>query len=86
MAIDDEAELAASGLELRRQGFGARALIHPRQIAATQLAFSPSEQELAFAQNVIEALDNSEAGAIVVDGRLVDLAVVRNAQRLLSQA
>ena len=81
--LSDEAGLLRTSQQLRRQGFGARTLIHPRQVDAVHKAFTPSAEEVEFARRVIRAHEDAGGGAAVLDGRFVDLAVVRKAQRVL---
>ena len=83
--LSDEAGLLRTSQQLRRQGFGARTLIHPRQIDAVHQAFTPSAEEVEFARRVIRAHDDAGGGAAVLDGRFVDPAVVRKAQRVLDR-
>jgi citrate lyase subunit beta/citryl-CoA lyase len=70
-------------------GFGGKLAIHPAQIAPIQQAFRPTAEELAWAQEISDAFDIAKAtnaAAVLVRGRLVDLPVVLQAQRLLRQA
>lgn len=77
--------LRTSTIGLWRMGFGGRACIHPRQVAVVNEVFTPSEQDLARARDLVESLDAAETGvALDRDGRVVDEAVVRLARRLLA--
>ena len=63
--------------------------IHPSQIALANEVFSPTETEIDYAQRLIEAMERAQAegrGAVALDGRLVDLALVPMARRLLAKA
>lgn len=70
----------------RTLGFGAKMCIHPAQVAAARAALAPSAGELAWAQRVLQAWKVSGAGAIQVDGKMMDLPVVRKAERIVAQA
>ena len=83
--LGDEAGLIRTSEQLRRQGFGGRTLIHPRQVDAVHAAFTPSPEEVEFARRVIRAHEDAGGGAAVLDGRFVDPAVVRKAQRVLDR-
>ena len=48
--------------------------------------FSPSDDEIAWARRTIDAYRAAARGALVVDGRMVDAPIVRQAERVLSQA
>ncbi|MFM0721884.1 CoA ester lyase [Paraburkholderia strydomiana] len=67
-------------------GFDGKQVIHPSQIEATRDAFTPSAQDLAFATRVVEAMRQAESegrGAVAVDGKMIDYANLRMAQRIL---
>jgi citrate lyase subunit beta/citryl-CoA lyase len=62
----------AQGVEL---GFDGKTLIHPNQLAPCNTAFSPSEEEVAWARKMIAAFDlpeNKDKGVISIDGRMVE--------------
>ena len=85
---DDEglAESCRQGVEL---GFDGKSLIHPKQVAAANAAFAPSDAEVGFSRRIIAAHAEAAAegkGVVVVDGRLVENLHVENAQRLVALA
>lgn len=74
------------GLEL---GFDGKSLIHPDQIGPCNEVFTPSADELAAAGRIIDAFAQPEAagkGAIRVDGKMVELLHLEEAQRLMALA
>lgn len=83
---DDEglARACQQGVEL---GFDGKTLIHPRQIAATNEAFSPSAEAVSRAERIREAWKQAEAegkGVVLVDGKLVESLHVEEAMRVLA--
>ena len=78
--ITDDAERA------KRMGFGAKLCIHPKQVAIIQAAFMPTEEEVHWAQRVIEADRSSKGGAVKLDGKMIDRPVVLLAKRTLAIA
>jgi len=84
-AIDDEAALLADLARARAHGFGAKLCIHPGQVAAVHRALQPTEEELNWARRVVAA-GGSAAGAVRVDGRMVDKPLLLRAQRLIDRA
>jgi citrate lyase subunit beta/citryl-CoA lyase len=82
----DAAQVSAEMRHARSLGFGAKMCIHPMQVAAVRAALAPSDQELAWAQRVLHACQASGTGAFQLDGKMVDLPVVRQAERILAQA
>ena len=62
--------------------------IHPRQVAVLNRAFSPDDDDIAWAREVVEALEGAEgdgAGAVAVRGRMVDRPVAARARRILER-
>ncbi len=74
----------------RRLGFMGATVIHPSQVEILNAEFRPSPQELAHARRVVDAFEQAAqgsqgAGAVEVDGRMVDLPVVERALRTLAR-
>jgi citrate lyase subunit beta/citryl-CoA lyase len=67
-------------------GFGGKLCIHPKQVSIVKTAFMPSQDELDWAQRVIDADQASKGGAVKLDGRMIDRPVVLLAQRTLALA
>ncbi|MGV3550461.1 HpcH/HpaI aldolase/citrate lyase family protein [Rhizobium sp.] len=73
----------------RAMGFDGKMLIHPAQIAGANLAFGPSEAELAEAREIIAAFSTPEAAglnAININGRMVERLHLEQAGRLAARA
>ena len=69
----------------RRDGFVGRLAIHPDQVATINHAYAPSEAEVAQARKIIVAFEaNPGAGALGVDGRMVDLPHLKAARTILA--
>jgi citrate lyase subunit beta / citryl-CoA lyase len=70
-------------------GFDGKSLIHPAQIEPCNAVFSPSPEELAWAETVIQAFElpeNTGKGAIRVEGKMVELLHLDQARRLMAIA
>ena len=87
LVLNDEAGLAESARQARLLGFGGKASIHPQQLAAIREAFSPSAEEVAWAQEVLDAFEESMAagvGAVKLgDGTFIDAPVADRARSIL---
>lgn len=83
---DDQVALRGDALRSRSLGFGAKLCIHPKQIAIVNSALTPGSQEIEWARRVLEASAKAQGAAFAVDGKMVDLPVLRRAQRLIEQA
>jgi len=87
--LDDADGFAASCVQGAELGFDGKTLIHPKQLAAANECFAPSEDEVAFSRKIIEAHAAAEAegkGVLVVDGKLIENLHVENAKRLVAMA
>jgi citrate lyase subunit beta/citryl-CoA lyase len=86
-AFRDLEGLAAYAARARRDGFLGMMAIHPDQVKVINDAFTPGEAELAHARAVVAAFDsNPGAGALSLDGKMIDRPHLVQAQRILSQA
>lgn len=85
--IDDVEGLREETLAARRDGFSAKAVIHPRHVDVVNAAFVPSEQEIDWAKRVIAALEAAgDTGAARLDGRMIDQPHLKNARQILAYA
>lgn len=58
-------------------GYAEKAALHPAGIAITNNVFTPSADEIVYANCVISAYDASPNGLVVVDGRLIEAPVIK---------
>ncbi len=73
----------ANSTAARYDGFTGKVAIHPDQVPIINAAFSPSEDEIAFARRVLEAFEGG-AGAVSLDGKMLDVPHLKAARRLLA--
>ena len=84
-AFRDLEGLAAYAARARRDGFTGMMAIHPAQVEVINAAFSPSEAEIAHARAVVAAFEaNPGAGALSLDGKMIDRPHLVQAQRTLA--
>ncbi len=70
-------------------GFDGKTLIHPKQIAAANEVFAPSDDEVRLSRQIIQAYAEAEAqgrGVVVVDGKLIEKLHVDHAKRVVALA
>jgi citrate lyase subunit beta/citryl-CoA lyase len=68
----------------RRDGFSAKALIHPKHVDVVNAAFEPSAEERAWAEKVIAAFAASpDLGTLRLGGKMIDKPHLRAARRIL---
>ncbi|HEX3256737.1 MAG TPA: CoA ester lyase, partial [Gaiellaceae bacterium] len=88
-ALGDEAGLQQSARRGRLLGFQGKWVVHPDQIETVRDIFSPTEEELAHALRVLDALaeaDDSGEGVAVVGGAMADEASRRLAEGVVRRA
>lgn len=79
--------LEADCRRARRDGFTGRIAIHPDQVAIINRCFSPSDEEIAEAQKIVDAFAaNPYAGTLGIDGKMVDIPHLKAARRTLASA
>jgi (3S)-malyl-CoA thioesterase len=88
-AFKDDEGLQTECAEGRDMGFDGKTLIHPAQIAITNTAFGPTEDEVDLARRQIAAFEAAEAdgqGVAVVEGRIVENLHIVTARATLAKA
>ncbi len=84
--ISDEAGLAAYVACASRDGFTGMLAIHPSQVFAINAGFTPSSEQLAHAQSVVDAFAaNPGAGVLQVDGKMLDAPHLKAAMAILAR-
>ena len=79
--------LKSEAAQALRDGFSAKAAIHPDQVEPINAAFTPSAGDVAWAKRVIAAFDEAPgAGVASLDGKMLDRPHYRTAQRVLARA
>ncbi|WP_460832545.1 HpcH/HpaI aldolase/citrate lyase family protein [Nocardioides hungaricus] len=83
-SLEDGDELAREVLRDRSLGFAGKLCIHPGQLDRVNSAFGPSDEQVAWAERVLESIGDVDAGAVRVDGHMVDKPVVDRARTILA--
>lgn len=82
----DEAGCRSAAMRSAVLGFEGKWVIHPSQIEIVNDVFSPSAGEVDKARRIIAAMADAEAeglGAVTLDGRMIDIASIRQAEALV---
>jgi citrate lyase subunit beta-like protein len=72
-----------------RLGFSGKQVIHPHQVPVVQAAFTPSTEAVAYAKRIVETFEASQKegkGAYSLDGKMIDMPLLKNAQKVLARA
>jgi citrate lyase beta subunit len=87
--LNDIPALVAQTEMAQRMGYTGKLAIHPRQVDPIQAVFTPSAEEIARAKRIIDAHTAHQAagtGAFSLDGKMVDMPIVRAAESVLARA
>lgn len=83
----NEPGLIGNATDAKRIGFKGKFAIHPSQVDPLNRVFSPSQEELEYAQRVVAAFEEAERsgrGSTSLDGKVIDVPVVKRARDLLA--
>ncbi len=87
--LGDEAGLLAEARESAGMGYAGKLAIHPKQVAPIVAAFTPAAAEVEAAQRLLREHDRQQAegrGVFALDGKMVDMPMVRAAERVVARA
>ena len=81
LAIRDDEACRRDAVMAARMGFDGKWAIHPAQIPIINAAFTPTGEEIARAQHIIDEYEKADVqggvGAIVIDDQMIDAAILR---------
>jgi citrate lyase subunit beta/citryl-CoA lyase len=82
--IENLAGLEQETRAARRDGFSAKALIHPKHVDIVNAAFEPNAAERAWAEKIVAAFaDNPNLGTLRLEGKMIDKPHLRAAEKIL---
>jgi citrate lyase subunit beta-like protein len=70
-------------------GYSGKQIIHPSQVGPVQEAFTPNQDDIDYAKRVVETFAEhlaQGAGAYELDGKMIDMPILKNAQKVLDRA
>lgn len=89
MRLKDDEGCRADAMAAKLLGYTGKAAIHPRQVPIFNEVFSPSPEEVDYYKGMIETYREGEKagkGAVSYQGKMVDIAMTRHAENVLSRA
>ena len=87
--VSDDEGLRREATVSKQLGFDGKSVIHPNQIPIIHDVFTPTEAEIEKAQRIVAAAKEAAErglGAVSVNGRMVDIPVVKRAEYTLVKA
>lgn len=89
MNVEDDARFRDAMGRARTAGFDGAWVIHPGQIETVNLTYSPTPEQILWARTVLDVLQRAAldgAGAVALDGHVLDEASARSARRIVCLA
>ncbi|WP_433563355.1 HpcH/HpaI aldolase/citrate lyase family protein [Nocardia sp. CA-151230] len=83
--IPDLSGLAAESEDAVAIGFDAKVAIHPSQVPVIRTAYAPTPGEVDWARRLLAEAPNHR-GVFTFEGRMVDMPVIRHAERIVQRA
>ena len=84
--LDDPEGMRVEAEKVRDLGFAGKGSVHPKQIAALNEVFTPSEVQITRARRVIAEFEEADTGLVVIDGKLIEKPVLREMYRIVAIA
>jgi (S)-citramalyl-CoA lyase len=84
--LEDMEGMNTEAQKSKNLGFSGKGSIHPKQIEQLNKVFTPSEEEIAYANKVIKAFNEASDGLVVVDGKLIEKPVLRTALKTIANS
>lgn len=84
--LDDPEGMCAEAEKVRDLGFAGKGSVHPKQIAALNEVFTPTEAQIARARRIISEFEEADTGLVVINGKLIEKPVLRDMYRIVAIA
>ena len=87
-SIVDTGRFAQAVQRAQQLGMAGTVCIHPNQVDVVSAAFAPTPEAYAQAQRILAAFDaaqQSGKGAVMFEGKMLDLPIVERARRIVAQ-
>ena len=82
--LDDPDGMRVEAERVRDLGFSGKGSVHPKQIAALNEVFTPSEAQITRARRIISEFEKANTGLVVIDGKLIEKPVLRDMYRIVA--
>jgi citrate lyase beta subunit len=85
----DSINLKIEAAQGAAMGYSGKQIIHPSQVGPVQEAFTPDNESIAYAKRVAETFEAHQGegkGAYELDGKMIDMPILKAAQKVLARA
>ena len=87
--VNDDEGIVKDAQLAKALGFSGKASISPRHVEVINAVFSPTQKEVDYAYEVLEAIELAKSqgkGAIALHGKMIDAPIVTRAERTIAMA
>ncbi|MFT5047804.1 MAG: (S)-citramalyl-CoA lyase [Porticoccaceae bacterium] len=84
--LEDPQGMVEEAKKAKALGFSGKGSVHPKQVAALNEVFTPSDSEIERARRVTKTFEEADTGLVVIDGKLIEKPVLRDMYRILAIA
>jgi citrate lyase subunit beta/citryl-CoA lyase len=81
--VNDDDGLEKETRLIKGMGYDGKGIIHPRQAGVIHRVFTPSVEEYEKAKKIVDTFEAAKGKVVAVNGRMVDLPVVKRAQKIV---
>ena len=86
MDLEDQKTMIEQAILARDLGFSGKGSIHPKQVSDLNEVFTPNAKTIEHAKRITSIFEKADTGLVMVDGKLIEKPVLRNAYRILAIA
>lgn len=83
---DDISNLRVDSLKAKQLGFTSKSSIHPNHVETINQVFAPSKNEIENALRIVTKAKTEIKGAFSLDGKMVDLPIIKKAEKTIETA
>ena len=84
--LDDPEGMRVEAEKVRDLGFSGKGSVNPKQIAALNEVFTPTQAQIARARRITTEFEAADTGLVVIDGKLIEKPVLRDMYRIVAIA
>ena len=84
--LDDPEGMRVEAEKVRDLGFSGKGSVHPKQVAALNEVFTPTQAQIARARRITTEFEAADTGLVVIDGKLIEKPVLRDMYRIVAIA
>lgn len=82
----DDSGVLEETKRVKALGFTGKFAIHPKHIKPILETFTPTAEEMKSAKRILDAYEKAKGNVCEIDGKMIDVPIVRSAQKIMSRS